>query len=384
MVETAACPRAYVEIHINGKEQPDSIPSERGSDIHRVMSRYIDHCVKKQVSSDWVAFNKLAHAAGPVAGPILDGIRDSYEVDWQHVYGTEIPLGLDESFHPCSDKGFIYPGVTANPAPSAYNGTLDGILLSEDGLRAKIIDFKSHPAPFDADTFQSILYPFMLFKHLPNLQVVTFELNFVRYQNCLRSVAWKREEMPTMQTAISRARERQRITHENPDDAMALPCTVCTYCPLGKTMTCPIAEFNEYLTMNLEDRLRWKVWMARMNEVNNPILKAYAAVNGSVTYQDGNGRTFEYGELPVPATTYPLDWTTIEQLEEHKRLSGEDWEKWGLNISSTTIKPKLKAKKRAALREIFEESIIQTSTKPKYAVRTPEGIDQDFNPYEEE
>jgi len=388
-VETAACPRAYVEIYINGRQQPDSIPSERGTEIHRVMSQYVDHCTKLKVPSDWVHFNKLAAAAGPVAGPILDGIRDTYEVDWERVFGTEVPLGLDEEFNPCApDRNIFLPNTiqkyTLTPERAAYTGTLDVILLSHDGLRAKIDDYKSHPAVFDADTFQSTLYPFMLFKHLPDLQSITFELNFVRYTKCVRSVQWKRTDMPEMQAIISRARERQRITHENPDAALALPNKVCAYCPLAKDFSCPIAEWNEHTTMTLPQRLMWKMWMTKMNGINNPVLKQHAEVNGPVRYEDGNGKVYEYGEQPVPSTRYPLDRTTIQVLEEYKAATGEDLLDGKLSISSTTIKPKLKTKKRAALNEIFEESIVETATKPKYAVRTPEGIEEDFNPYAQE
>lgn len=386
-VETAACPRAYVEIHFNGKAQPDSIPSERGTEIHHVMSEYVRHCAQAAVVADWPKFNELAKAAGPVAGPILDGLRDTYEVDWRRVYATEMLLTLDEDFAPTSRFGDSQGAPFDAPftgKPPAFEGTLDVILLSEDGVRAKINDYKSHPAPFDAVTFQSVLYPFMLFKHLPKLQVVTFELNFVRYVNCRRSVTWKREEMPAMQAIVSRARERQRAIHAAPDAAKAIPCTVCVYCPLAKAMTCPIAEFNEYTVLTPQSRLMWKVWMAKMNAINNPIIKAHAEVEGVVRYEDGNGRVYEYGELPVPSTRYPLDATTLQVLDEYSAATGENWKTWGLDISSTKLKAKLKAKKRAALKEAFEESIIETGTKPKWAVRSPEGINEDFNPYQDQ
>lgn len=382
-VETAACPRAYVEIEINGKKQPDSIPSERGTDIHRVMAKYVMHCAAESKSSDWEEFNRLAEASGPVAGKILDGIRDSYEVDWKHVFACEMTLALDEEFRPLNE-GLLFTQFP-NVDRAAYIGTLDVILLKNDGTAAKIDDYKSHPSPFEADTFQGTLYPFMLFKHLPDLEMVTFELNFVRYTNCYRRVTWHRSDMPAMQAIISRARERQRITHENPDEALALPCKTCTYCPLAKNMSCPIAEWNEYTTMTPPQRLMWKEWMRRMATINTPLLKAYAEVDGAVRYQDGNGRVYEYGEMAVPSTRFPLDRTTIDVLEAHKNATGEDLLDGKLSISSTTIKPKLKAKKRASLLQTFEDSIIETSTKPKFAVRTPdEGIVSEYNPYEQE
>lgn len=386
MVETASCPRAYVSIVIEGNAQPDSIPSERGQEIHHVMSEYVSHCAALSISSDWNYFNKLAVAAGPVAGPILDSLRDNYQVNWKEVYGTEVKLRLTEDFKPCAPPvAMNVESYRLHEEDAAYEGTLDVIEISYDGMTAKVVDYKSHPAVFDADTFQSMLYPFMLLKHLPNLRSVTFELVFVRYANCVRSVVWKREDMPEMQAAISRARERQRITHERPEEAKALPCTVCTYCPLAKNLTCPISQWNEYTALTPPLRLQWKEWLRRMAAINTPILKAFAEVNGTVRYQDGNGKTYEYGEMPVPTTRFPLDRTTIQALEDHLIGTGEDLLDGKLSIISTTIKPTLKAKKRAALMEIFEESIIETSTKPKFAVRTPdEGIVKEYDPYTEE
>lgn len=393
-VEIAACPRAYVAIVIDGHEQPDSIPSERGSEIHHVMSQYVSHCAAAKVESDWVYFNKLTVAAGPVAGPILDNLRNIFRVDWKRVYGTEVTLALDEDFNPAyftmKEGGEMYeleriPGVVYSEKPAAHIGTLDVILLTEDMQHGKIPDYKSHPAPFEADTFQSTLYPFMLLKHFPTLQDVKFELNFVRYTGSLRAVSWTRDEMPAMQAEISRARQRQIATHEHPDKALALPCKTCTYCPLGKAMTCPIGEWNEYLTMTPQQRLIWKEWLRRMAAFNSPLLKQFAEVNGNISYTDGNGKVYEYGEMPVAHTRYPLDDTSIRLLAEYAIATGENLLDGRLNISSTKLKSLLKTKKREALRDDFEASVIQTETKPKYAVRTPEGTtEEDFNPYAQE
>jgi hypothetical protein len=377
---------------IDGKTSPDSIPSQRGSDIHAVMSAYTRHCTDNRIPADWLKFNQLAAASGPVAGPILDGLRDRYVVDWEHVYDTELTLALDEEFNPTwlvidwqtgkeSHLRHI-PGVTYSEKPAAYIGTLDVLLLKE--TRAKIPDYKSHPAIFEADTFQSTLYPFMVFKHFPNLQHVIFELVFVRYINSTRSVTWSREEMPAMQAEVSRARERQKITHANPDGALALPCKVCVYCPLAKDFSCPISEWNEHTMLTLEQRLMWKVWISKLNGINNPILKEHAAVKGPIRYEDANGRVFEYGEMPVPETKIPLDKTTLQVLDEWKTATGEDLLQGRLRISSSQLKPLLKAKKREALKAIFEDSIYETSTKPKYAVRSAEGVTPDYDPHAED
>ena len=388
MVETAACPRAYVEITINGKDGGISTASERGSEIHHVMAQYVEHCTRERRQVDWIYFDKLTTAAGPEAGPILDGLRNSYIVHFDYVYGTEMTLALDEEFRPTRnhDKPVaIIPGLVYSEEPAAHAGTLDVTMLSSEMDRAKIDDYKSHPAPFEADTYQSVLYSFMVFKHFPQVNKVTFELIFVRYRNQRRSVVWKREDMPEMQARIARARARQRLTHAEPEKALALPCKTCTYCPLAKSLTCPIADWNEHTLVDNSDRLRAVEFYRRMGELHRPVLKAHAAVNGPISYRDGNGVTYTYGETEVPETRYPVDQTSLALLATHKQATGEDLLDGRLVFSSTKLKALLKTKKREGLREAFEESSIETATKPQYRVRSSTGETyHEYNPYRDD
>jgi hypothetical protein len=224
------------------------------------MSQYINHCSSLKISSDWNYFDQLTRAAGPVAGPILDGMRNSYEVDWNRSFATEVVLALDEELRPAykvidADTGKVteikrHPGVTYSEELAAHIGTLDHILVNEEIVRGKIEDFKSHPSPFEADTYQAYLYALMLLLHIPTLQDVTFELIFVRYTNCARRDMWRRADIAELSAHVRRARERQRDIHAHPDMAEAIPSKICVYCPLAKNFTCPIAEWNEYTTLS--------------------------------------------------------------------------------------------------------------------------------------
>ena len=396
--KTMACGESYVAIAIEGKGGGDSVPSERGRDVHNVMSNYVRHCTMKQVPADWEEFNRLASASGLTAGRILDGMRDSYVVDWQHSYATELTLGLDEDFNPAYrppnhrrytvELGRI-PGVEYSEKPIASIGTLDHPLLSDEGDRAKIEDYKSTQKIFEADDevegVQAILYAFMFFKHFPQVQRITFQFIFVRYTNSSRSVVFNRTQMPEMQADIARARERQRIIHANPEAALALPCKQCAYCPKAKDLSCSIADQNEWTTLTPEQRLMSLEFYRRMSDIHRPILKEIAAVQGPVSYRDGNGRLYEYGPHDVASTRYPLEAATLTVLGEWLGATGENLLDGRLNISSTKLKSLLKTKKREALRQQFEDSIVQTETKPRYSVRTPdEGIVEDFNAYGEQ
>jgi hypothetical protein len=393
--KTSGCPESYVAIRIEGQTGGESVPSERGRDVHNVMAKYITHCTANRVTMDWEEFNRLSSSSGPmVAGPILDGLRDRYEVDWEHSFAAELVMALDEDFNPtlASPKGHhrytaaltAIPGASYTDKPVAYITTLDHLLLREEFTRAKIEDFKSTQKVFDADDeiegVQAILYAFVAFKHIPTLEVIKFEFVFVRYAGCVRPIVFKRSDMPAMQTAIARARQRQRIIHANPDEAPALPCKQCAYCPKAKNLTCSIADWNEWTTLSMPGRLMALEFYRRMSDMHRPLMREWAAVNGPIQYRDGNGRLYEYGPRDVAHTRYPLDATSITILGTWLETTGENLLDGQLSISSTKLKQRLKTIKRQALREQFEESAIQTETKPEYRVFTPdEGIVDEYN-----
>jgi hypothetical protein len=329
-------------------------------------------------------------------------MRDSYVVDYDHSFDTELTLGLDEDFNPAyivvgtnhrryTENLNQLPGVEYSDKPVAFICTIDHLLFSDEGDRAKEEDFKSTPKIFEADDevegVQAILYAFVAFKHFPAVQRITFEFIFVRYTNSRRSIVFNRTQMPEMQTDIARARERQRIIHANPEAALALPCKQCAYCPKAKNLTCSIADQNEWTTLTPEQRLMSLEFYRRMGEIHRPILREIAAVRGPVEYRDGNGRLYVYGSHDVAHTRYPLDASSITLLGNWMEATGENLLDGRLNISSTKIKQllgtqKKPVKKRAVLREQFEDSVIQTETKPKYSVRTPdEGIVDDYNQF---
>ncbi len=257
---TMACPEFYVLQELDGVRQPDSLFSDRGSEIHRIMSRYTMGCTEHKVSANWKYFDRLTEAAGPDAGIILDGMRDNLVVDWEHTYACELWLALGEDLNPLAgvEKGSSIP-------VAAYEGTLDALLFADE-QHARIPDYKSHWRPFDADTFQSKLYPFLVFMHFPSVQEVTFELIFVRFKNARREVTYTRADLPKLAAEIERSRKRQKAFHAQAEidreSIPALPGSHCIYCPHLPKLTCPLGKMNPYdETLTLEDRLKQVVWM---------------------------------------------------------------------------------------------------------------------------
>jgi hypothetical protein len=397
LVELGSCPESYLYWR-EGNRQADSIQSERGSEVHHVMSEYVRWCVAHKVAVDFPAFDRLSAAAGPVAGPILDNMRDTFVVKWQNVLATEVRLRLDSDLNPTKHEevlvgtkahpflgepavleamdGGDFPGLEYTGQPAAHAGTLDVIEINDDATEAVIPDYKSHPRPFEPDTYQGMLYPFMLMKHIPTVRKVTFELVFVRYGGDVRrSVIWTRDDMPEMAIHIRRARERQ-LALEAAGEGPALPGSHCQYCPkITRPTLCSIAEFNPQINDTMEERMRFLIWSAEQAKVSRAAMKDHVDATGKpITITDANGKTYAFGIEPVESKVFPLDRTSIKLLEDHFKVSPkDDWESMKLRISSTSLKPKLKAKMRAGLSEAFDNSVIEMEVKPKFAIRKPDG-----------
>lgn len=357
-IKVLACPRSYVAIQIQGLQPPPSGPSDRGEEVHHAAAAYTNHCVDWGVPADWKAFDNIAHGVGAEAYAILEGVRDNYVVDFEHVVGTEVEFYLDEKFQPCG----------ANKA--AYSGRKDVELLNEtDG---EIHDWKSHMRPFDAPDEQSDLYSLDMLQRFPLVQHVTFRFRFVRYAHCERTAEYTRADLPRLMSAMEHHRSRQLAIHEHPDQAEAIPSKQCLYCPLLNN-GCPIpAQVNPYASPTLDERLRLAVYFSYANSENNARLKEYVDAAGApVAYQDGKGDRYMFGPKATESQEFPL-LPTVEALIEHRNQSPEDvgWFD-NLRVSATKLKSYLKAKKRAPLHQFIMDTVATKVTRIRTGLYKP-------------
>lgn len=381
-----ACPHSYL-IQIEGVRMPESDVSHRGTQVHHVMAQYVRECTGRKITSDPKLFDQLAKAVGSEAGGILDGMRDNHPVDWQHVLATEIVLALDEDFMPTyfwvDEHGEVrtdvrgvkierIPGVEYSEKPAAYIGTLDVLMLAN--IAALVRDYKSHWRPFDPDTFQSKLYPLLVLQHFTQVEKVTFELIFVRYRNVRRQVSFERENMVGLMREVERARQRQIEYHEAKAadrDVPVLPGDHCQYCVLLHNLQCPIRESNPSANVPIEERLRFQIWADKMREANMPIIKSFVDANDPLTVTDANGTryTANYHEkesevyLALETVAMCMEWNDANGGMEKAFLAG-------LTISSSSIKSKLKANKRADLhKRMRDERAIRMKGKVTFSVK---------------
>jgi hypothetical protein len=390
--ETMACPRFYTEVFIKGRKVPGGMDAARGTEIHRTMAAYLSHCARKQVGMDLDAFENFSRGAGPQAYKILSGLRDGYVVDYEHLFATELSMALDEKFNPTDLATELHGISTDSCLPSEYQGTLDGVYAFRSDNHILIDDFKSHARPFEPDDKpQGKEYSLFIFKHFAWVEKVTFRLTFVRYKNLTRFVSYTREDVPALIEVLKAARARQETIHAKYDageEIEAIPGAHCVYCPLLSDRSCPIAEFNPQLQLSPEDRLKFHLWYAAFSKVNNSALKDY--VNGigkSVILKDYNQKIYLYGPVESESQLLPLfqptaDGIVIDEqgnpsmpivslLMDYAHSTPEDTA-WmaKLAISSSSITPYLKAKKRVNIHQAVQDTA-EKVTKVKLKVSKP-------------
>ena len=97
----------------------------------------------------------------------------------------EYEMGLKEDLTPC---GFHDPDAW-------YRGIADLIVVSEDGTKARVLDYKSSKSSKYADVGQLELMSLCIFKHFPTVRSVKAGLLFV-VCNDFKPAAYKYEEQP--------------------------------------------------------------------------------------------------------------------------------------------------------------------------------------------
>jgi hypothetical protein len=275
-----------------------------------------------------------------------------------------------------------FPGTGKLPA---YCGILDTIYLMPGGTVARIVDWKSHPRPFPADSFQGKLYSLMLMMHIPELTEVEFGLRFVRYANKVTTQKYYRSDVPQMMDDVRRVRSRQQDIHEKVEQQQPLRThggAHCVYCPCVLDpihIPCPIMKLNPMTNLSPADRLNWRLVHDVMNRTNNQAMRQY--VDGSqqeIHSQDANGKHYTFGPVEKEKTTYPvfaddgqggftlpiidalLDWQNANPADLIPKKGSNPWF-LNLRIGSTQLKQYLKAKKREIIdNRIKDLALVET------------------------
>ena len=322
-----SCEYGYRLVQIDGLKTPNTQASDRGTDIHAVLAPYAMHCAQKRVPADFLFLDSLTSSLGEEAATILESCRDNLTIDWQNLFAVEILWGLDRDFRPTwaidhdGKRHEINPvwGIESSGEPPAYVGTMDQIYLMPGGKVCRLPDIKTHPRPFEADTFQGKLYTLAAMMHLPDLQEVEFSLQFVRYANSIKTHKYFRSDVPQMMDDVRRTRNRQKEIHQKVAEGGELRVhggAGCVYCPCALDpigIPCPNGKLNPMLKSPAE-MLNWLLSTeVQVRMVKEALKQHVEGSEQSVWSQDANGNVYQYGPVEREKVTYPIFEGSIEE-----------------------------------------------------------------------
>ena len=398
-----ACPKFYVTTVIQGRRKPGSMEAARGTQVHRVLSQYASWCAHKSVAMDLDAFDSFAKGVGPAAAKILNGLRESYSVDWEHLLATEVPMALDEHFQPTDVVGAI-EGISGDSGlKPMYEGTLDALYVFRNDSKIVIDDAKTHARPFDPKiteyALQGQMYSLFAFQHFPWANEVQFRLWFVRYKRLIKDVVYTRQDVPALIDAVKVARATQESIHSDFDtgkEIQAIGNDGCFYCPLLSDRECPILRDNPNAQGEPSEWLSSALVYSAYAKVNNARMKAWVNANGKpILLRDYNQKAFTYGAVESESNVYPLFQATADGIATDKEgnpimpiasllldkdlipLDDREWLN-KLVISGTKIESALKAKKRVLAHHAITDAADKVTKAPMKISKPLDAIPQEL------
>lgn len=404
-----ACPKFYVTSVIQGRRKPSGPQAMRGTQVHRVLAQYASHCARKGISMDLDAFNVFAHGVGPSAAKILAGLRESYSVDFEHLFATEVKMRLDENLQPTYVDGPLEGTTLDSGLPVHYEGTPDAVYLFREEAAALVDDAKTHARPFDPKdpeyALQGQMYSLFIMAFFPWVQRVKFRLWFVRYKNLTREVEYTRQDFGALADAVRTARSLQlsiHKTHEAGGEIQAIGNDGCFYCPLLSGRECPILQDNPNAQEKPSEWLSSSLVYSAYAKVNNARMKAWVQATGKpIALRDYNQKCFTYGPNESEADVFQLFQPTadgiamdeqgnpvlpiVSLLLDYAHATPDDTTfMQKITISASSITPALKAKRRAFLHQAVLDTT-EKITKVRMKVSKPlDALPEDEEPDEDE
>ena len=336
-----ACGFGYRAIHVQGAQRAGSTWADLGQESHHLISDYINHLVDTRQPTDYDFFDALTSGAQPELLDGLDRVRENLVIDPEKVFGTEQYIGLDKDFALVIMERVEHGHRTGGDPRIEYEGTLDLVLLHSE-TEAEIPDWKNHFYIAAPESFQSKLYPLLLFCAMPSLQMVHFRLEYLRW-GVSRVVTFTRDDVPRLKRMAAAARRRQRKLIELEKEPKATPHKGCIYCPLLLN-GCPIDKANPYGKLTPKDRLRLQMYLEAAIKVNQTILKEWAEKE-SISAQDDNGATYTTGFASRKRTRYALN-TVLPIVDAWDRDHPDDPLRPHLAVGASELNELAKARKK--------------------------------------
>lgn len=230
-LETAKCLYHFQQNVVLGIKDPDSEFSERGTDFHELGRLYVNYLRAGGQPSDIEYADELLEKASwnLEAQSIFRNWVRSQSFDTATLFATEYRIRLDSEFRPVDEED--------DDAEERIMYSADMDRLDISGTSATIRDYKTFFGTVLPTTIQAIFYPWILFKVMPYLEEITFELEFVRWGIVSEPRVFTKADLPMMDRYVEQQVARLAAAYAANEWPAAVN-TKCVYCHLK----CPIVE----------------------------------------------------------------------------------------------------------------------------------------------
>jgi hypothetical protein len=332
-----------------------------GTVLHDVLEEYGKYCIKNKVDTDYTEFDKIKYKYLNVlqedqiaeALLILDNIKTNF--NWSALKEFEL---IDIEARYAIDKDL---NITEDPNPY-LSGGVD--LFYADGDIGYVDDYKSvrtiYTKGYMSKSLQRKIYSLLLLMKYPELNVIKFRFNFIRYGFISDYFDIYREELDTLAPMIVEEIEalNNLLSQENPPEPSAgghcILCESRATCPAYKNAFAKIEQINTE-----EDAVKlfgaYKLASIRIKNMEE-ILKLWIDNNSPIKFKDE-----QYGPQSYDKIEFEDTLKLIDILKEAEVPEGAIFEQ--LNMSNTKVK---KIVKKFKLSEDIQKKIAKIATNSQY------------------
>jgi len=333
--------------------------AQTGTDFHAYRAAYIDHLVASQqrMDPDWVVRHLGATSMTDDARDLALRDAESYSIDPDLVYGTEVYLSVDETFRPLDCITGATPGRSPVRNPLAFaHATLD--LLQIDGDEARIDDYKTGYSTQNVRPYEPAHQAAMVLAHFP-VNRVTFRWEFIRAK-ASRPLIYERADLDWIHPRIVNAGRRYAAIRakavaglELSVNPMAGNCGYCQLsCPIRDGVRSGLIAIAPLQTEADARTLATSVYVAeQFAKVSKDALKSYLDSHPAVEL--GNGFVVEM--VPTSRNSYSLS-RVLALLGFGSPETSAQWDVplKSVGVSATDLHRFAGAKKRAGMRDALE------------------------------
>lgn len=323
------CPAMAYALSVDGREGPSGAGAYRGTVVHDVFGRYVEHLYATGRQTDWEGMTRL------LFGVMADYPGLSFE-QRQDVVAQAETIAQVLLFNPSRYYGSEEAFEAAIPLPdgrtATVTGRIDYLEVDTDEGRALIIDAKSNHAILPdsrvREDFQLRTYAMLVLDNLPHVEAVEGRLLLTRYG---RYLPQKGEAVFTrLDTEAFKEHLGYRLAAHFDGKLRSehVPGTWCQYCPLKRVGECTLYR-SYYGTTPPPPRsdkqalklARQIVALEHARESRIALLKDYVTEHGPLALGSGDAaETFAFHKRESEEIA-ASDLLAI--LEDHRDLVGE-------------------------------------------------------------